>query len=259
MGSNYLSRLDISLREIAFWLLIIPASFFMAQQNYVLFHAVVESFSILVAAFIFDRARDFFRKNENYFILFLGIAFFYTAVFDFLHLISYKGMEVFRAFDPDIPTQLWIAGRYILAGSFLLAPTFLNREFPPLLIHFIYFVITTSLLASILCFDLFPACFIEGQGLTLFKIVSEYIISLIFVGSILRLWLHMHKGSGSLYLIILAAMVISILAELSFTLYIDVYGFMNYLGHIFKVVSYYLIFKEIVLHRDHPSRDYRSL
>jgi len=38
------------------------------------------------------------------------------------------------------------------------------------------------------------------------------------------------------------AMAATILAELSFTLYVDVYGFMNFLGHVLKFVSAYIVY-----------------
>jgi two-component system phosphate regulon sensor histidine kinase PhoR len=41
-------------------------------------------------------------------------------------------------------------------------------------------------------------------------------------------------------------MVVTIAAELSFTLYSDVYGVMNFVGHVFKIVAYYFVYLAIV-------------
>lgn len=42
------------------------------------------------------------------------------------------------------------------------------------------------------------------------------------------------------------SLITTILAELLFTFYISVYGISNFAGHIFKLISFYLIYKSIV-------------
>jgi GGDEF domain-containing protein len=46
----------------------------------------------------------------------------------------------------------------------------------------------------------------------------------------------------NIYKALVTSMEIAILAELSFTLYTDVYGLMNLVGHLFKVASLIFIF-----------------
>ena len=43
-----------------------------------------------------------------------------------------------------------------------------------------------------------------------------------------------------------AATAVSIAAELSFTLYVDVYGLLNLIGHFLEIVAFYLIYKAII-------------
>ena len=40
--------------------------------------------------------------------------------------------------------------------------------------------------------------------------------------------------------------MVTIFGELAFTLYVDVYGFFNLLGHYFKIISFYLIYTAII-------------
>jgi len=96
-------------------------------------------------------------------------------------------------------------------------------------------------------FKIFPHCYIEGQGLTEFKIASEYIICLIILGGALLLHRSREKVNSFVYYSMLGSMGVTILSELSFTLYTDVYGVMNFLGHFFKIISFYIIFKIIVV------------
>ena len=95
-------------------------------------------------------------------------------------------------------------------------------------------------------FKVFPVCFIEDQGLTTFKIVSEYvIIGILAVGVYI---LHLNKGvfSDETARTVRAAMIVTAVAEMAFTLYTDVYGVANMFGHLLKVVSYYFIFTGVV-------------
>lgn len=78
--------------------------------------------------------------------------------------------------------------------------------------------------------------------MTGFKIASEWIISLIVLISIFRLYRVTQAGNRLLYQLMMFAMTCFILSEISFTLYHDVYGLMNFLGHILKMFSYGFIF-----------------
>ena len=61
--------------------------------NYLLFHSLVEGFAIIVAALIYVLATTYSIRAISMFSF--GIAFSYR-VLDFTHLLTYKGMGVFR-------------------------------------------------------------------------------------------------------------------------------------------------------------------
>src|SRR5512140_384565 len=83
--------------------------------SYLLFHTLIELFSIVVAFAIFILAWNTRRVLENHYLLFLGIALLFTGALDTLHTLSYKGFGVFPGYDANLPTQLWIAFRYLFA------------------------------------------------------------------------------------------------------------------------------------------------
>jgi hypothetical protein len=82
--------------------------------------------------------------------------------------------------------------------------------------------------------QIFPHAFIEGGGLTPFKIDSEYIISLILTATIVTLYLKRNNFDRTVWQLLTAAQVFLIAGELAFTSYISVYGFMSMLGHLFS-------------------------
>ena len=217
-----------------------------SRYNYLLFHVAAEGFSIAVACLIFVLATKTFKFSKNSLLLFLGHAYLAVALLDFFHTLAYRGMGVFPSNDPNTATQLWIAARYLQALALLMAPWLAERISRR--VQFWGFLgIASAVLFVIMRTSIFPDCFIAGSGLTLFKIVSEYFISAI----LLTAMLHVRQIRESLgrvtYLSLMLAMGTTILSEMAFTLYTDVYGVMNGLGHILKILSFVFIYHGVVI------------
>jgi len=215
-------------------------------HSYLLFHSIVEMFSIVVACGIFMLAWNARRFLENTYLLFLGIAYLFVGGLDLIHTLAYTGMGVFEGYGTNLPTQLWIATRYVESLSLLIAPLLLARRLKMNIVFLGYVSVTSLLLVSIFYWNLFPACFIEGIGLTPFKKISEYTISLILLASIAML---LKKGRDldiSVLRLLIASIVLTIVSELAFTLYVHAYGLFNMIGHYLKIISFYLIYKAII-------------
>lgn len=240
---GWLSRNNLLGGILAVGLLV--ALFWISSFNYLLFHGLAELFSIVVAGGIFVvfwNVRDYV---ENNFYTFISVAFLFVGLIDLLHTLSYKGMGVFPNHDANLPTQLWIAARYLQSLSFLAATLFLRRKFDGRLIWTVYATLFILLIIAIFL-GVFPDCFVEGQGLTPFKITSEYLISLILLGTIWRLVQKKEDFDPGVLRLLIASLCIFIIEELAFTFYINVYGFSNYVGHIFKIISFYLIYQALI-------------
>ncbi|MGE5619291.1 MAG: MASE3 domain-containing protein [Sphingomonadaceae bacterium] len=254
------SNLLPSRRTIGLLVLLVPAVYAVARQNYLLFHVAAESLGIVVAALIYVVGSRSYRYSNNDFLRFLADAFLFVSVIDFFHTITYQGMAVLQGYGANAPTQLWIAERYMAALSLCLAPRYLNRKYPRHLIFPLYSAITSAVLASILLYRVFPDCFVEGQGLTTFKVVSEYVVSILALLGIVLLRRWRERMDRSMYLLVVAAMVLTIATELSFTLYTDVYGVMNFAGHMLELGTYYLVYLAVVSRGiDAPYRQLKEL
>ncbi|PRX27951.1 diguanylate cyclase (GGDEF)-like protein [Orenia metallireducens] len=226
---------------------IIVVSFIVSTKNYLLFHTILEGWAVIISAIIYIIANRTYKHSKNNYLLFLGIAYLFVGILDFFHLITYKGLAIFDNLTANQPTQLWIAGRYLEAISLASAPYFINRKFSKQTVTLIYSLLTSFLIINIIWLKSFPDCFIQGDGLTSFKIISEYIISIILIAGIYNFYINKQNIRYSIYKLLLFSIIFTILSELSFTLYNDVYGVMNFIGHIFKLISYSLIFHEIVI------------
>lgn len=227
-------------------ILSIIALYELSQYNYLFFHSIAEFFSIVIAFSIFMIVWNSRRILDNYFFLFIGIAFLFIGIFDFIHTLSYKGMGVFPGVETNLATQLWIAARYLQSVSFLIAFLFIKRKFRPMIVVSGYFLFTAFILTSIFYWQNFPLAFTEGVGLTSFKILSEYVISFILLVSIGLLLRNRKEFSKNVMNFLIISLSLTIVSEMSFTLYIDPYGITNMLGHILKVVAFYFIYKALI-------------
>ena len=153
-------------------LLILLGLYQASLYSYLLFHTIVEIIPIVVGCGIFIVAWNTRQLSENNYHLFLGIAFLFISILDFTHTLAYSGMNIFQGYDSNLPTQLWIAARFMQSLSLLLSFLFLHRKLNELIIFPVYFLITSVLVICIFL-NFFPICYIEGTGLTFFKKRSE--------------------------------------------------------------------------------------
>jgi PAS domain S-box-containing protein len=220
--------------------------YFLSQFNYLLFHSFAEGFSIVIAFAIFAIAWNSRRLTGNNYLLFIGIAYLFVGSLDFIHTLAYKGMGVFPGYGTNLATQLWISARYLESLSLLAAPLLFHRKLHTTMAFLSYALVTGLILASIFYWNIFPAAFIDGIGLTPFKVISEYVISVILAGAIWLLFRHRNEFSTSVFRLVVASIAVTITSEMAFTLYTDAYGIANMIGHLLKILSFYLIYKAII-------------
>lgn len=213
--------------------------------SYLLFHSFVELFSIVIAFSIFLISWNSRQSMDNDFLSFLGIVYLFGGLIDLFHTLAYKGMGVFPGFDANLPTQLWIAARYFESTGMFISTFFIKRKLKPTLALSIYAAVTAIALLSIFSGS-FPVCYVEGYGLTFFKVASEYLIVLVLALTIIRIHRLRSSFDRHVFLLIGSAIATTAFSELSFTLYVDVYGALNMLGHLLKLISFYLIYLSIV-------------
>ena len=215
--------------------------------NYLLFHSIVELFSIIVAFSVFTITWNSVRYINSPYLLIVGISYLFVGVLDLLHTLAYKGMPIFTDYD-YYANQLWIAARYLESITLLAAFALLRTEKKVNvgIVFTCYFVITSLLITSIFYLKIFPVCFVDGKGLTDFKIYSEYIICSILVISIVFLVINKRYFTRSVYIIILLSIIYTIISELAFTFYINNYGISNLVGHYFKLFSFMMIYHAII-------------
>ncbi len=216
-------------------------------HGYLLFHTFAELFSVVIAsayAVIAWHSRKIAVETS---IGALGIAYIFVVVLDTFHTLAYVGMGVFVGYDFPA-NQVWVVARFLEALALCCFPYFDMRKKTPARAAFAgYLLITVAGLASIFVFRNFPACFVSGVGQTPFKIGAEIVIILILVAATAVLRSRRGTYSSPVYRMLLLSIIFTILSELSFMVYLSNYDYLNLLGHILKIVSFYLVYRAVVV------------
>ncbi|QGP93509.1 Membrane-associated sensor domain protein [Neomoorella glycerini] len=231
-----------------FWLAMIVLTaglYLISCANYLLFHALVELFSVVVAGLIFALSWLTREQEYNLFPSVIGVGYAFVGLLDLIHTIAYKGMGIFAETGANLATQLWIAGRFLEATVLLTAPLVRTAKTRHVLSLF-FASYGVFVLLTIFWWKVFPVCYLEGSGLTTFKVAAEYAIIALLLTALYRI----RKGQPLLPRVIVQylsySILVTIISEFCFTLYVNVYDLANFLGHIFKLWSYFLLFYGIL-------------
>lgn len=156
--------------------------------GYPAFHTLAELFAVIIASATFMVVWNSRRYVDNGALVILGITYFFAASVDILHAFAYKGVGLIPGSTSDHATQLWLVARYIQTSAMVVAPLVAARRLKPQGVFVGYAVVTAIAVASVLWLDAFPTAFVEGSGLTPFKLVSEYVMSSLMVLGMGLLW-----------------------------------------------------------------------
>jgi len=222
--------------------------FFLSQKNYLLFHSIIEISGISLGITVFSIGWYAKRFARNDLLLILATAMLPVALLDLCHALTYKGLAIYPGLTGAMSTQFWIAGRGLESLALLLAVG-RSKEATlvrPKVLLTLFLSCGFILILTIYPWRIFPTCFEPGRGLTAFKISAEYIICAMLLAAALLLWKHRDEHSTHLRNYLLAAIVAKIFAEISFTLYADLYGLQNFVGHILRLISFVFLYRALV-------------
>ncbi|WP_300302407.1 MASE3 domain-containing protein, partial [Ferrovibrio sp.] len=244
-SSVFLWRGGLRLMRPRFWLpptVLSLAVVTAVQYNYLPGHVLAELFSMMIAWVFFGLAWKTYALEGNRFLIMLGFGFFWIGAVDFLHMLAYKGMNLLPFTDANEATQLWVCARALQALTLVFCPL-LARWGGSIWVAFLAIGALAIASAVAVFYGHFPQAFVEGEGLTTFKISAEYVIialhavSIALVARIPEAVLRSEDRAPIIYFII-----ISMISEFAFTLYVDVYGIANLVGHVLKIWAFWLIF-----------------
>lgn len=227
----------------------IPAAHGVA--SYLPLHTLLETIAIIIAALVFSVGWNANIDKLSGNLMLLACAFTGVGLLDFSHVLSYTGMPDFvTESSPAKAINFWLAARALAACALFVVAVTPWRPLASTRTR--YVLMTTVLVLTAFIYWLFlfhdeilPQTFIPGKGLTAFKINAEYTIIGINIVTAVALWIRMSKPQPFNAAALFSAVCVMALSEFFFTLYANVTDIFNLLGHIYKVISYFFIYRAI--------------
>ena len=225
--------------------LIIPAILFLAYRwNLHFSHNLAEMFSVTVACSVFMLTWNARKFIDNHYFIILGIAYLFVGVIDFLHAALFEGIFSHSEHSPSI--EIWFAGRFLQSFALLSAPFFVSRKTRPGFV-FAGFAAASTALVVLAWNGALPDYYQPGTGLSNAKSVSDHLVAGIQVLSIGALWRVRGNFDRDVFPLLVLSTLFSIGAQLSADLYTDDFVYNSILGHYLMVVSFYLLYKAVIV------------
>ena len=214
-------------------------------------HTITEFAAIVVAFLVFSVAWHTSSVGQPGNIVIIGCGFLAVGLVDLGHALSYKGMPDFvTPSTPQKAIEFWLVARYTAAFTLLAA------AFHPAYVQWgrvrrdVLLVVALAFSAGVYVLGLFypqywPSLFVEGLGLTRTKLVAEY--GVILLTALAAYVFHKSASKDVSYNTtdLCTAALITILSELSLTLYANVNDLFSLLGHLYKIVAYFYIYRAV--------------
>lgn len=246
---NFLSRREF-LSGLGAVIILIMTLDIMSTRNNLLFHSAVEVFSSVIFFGVFIIAVNTYSMSKNKFLVLLGIGYFFVAIIDLLHAAAYPGVSIlYKEGNANVAAQLGVAARYIGALTSLASTILFYKPIKNFRRHFIfiaYFFITTFLILSIFYFKIFPTCYTPHRGFTHFKIISEYIVSLIYLLVAVLYYSRMECVDFELFFYMEGFLITIILSELFLASYLSPFDDINITGHLLKFVACCFMYNAVI-------------
>lgn len=222
-------------------------------KDYLTWHTILEFASILVSFSIFTVTYFIYEESQNLQMIIFGSVFLLMGFLDIFHTFSFKGMpDFFIANDTaNRATTLFILSRLLGSLGFMYAITI-----PSIFISKIkkeFFAIITTIFSIILFLivtyypNFFPPMYIEGQGLTTIKILLEYLVIIILAISFIIILAQYRKTNSDIQYKYMIALLLLMFSEFAFTSYGSIYDAFNYIGHLYKVIAFAILYQSIYI------------
>lgn len=226
---------------------------FIPLKEYLAWHTLLEFAAIFVSFSIFTVTYFIYEESNNFQLIMFGCVFLLMGFLDLFHTLSFKGMPDFFIANntANRATILFVISRLIGSLGFMLAINIPSKLICKIRKEF-FAVVTitfTIILFLIVTYypSLFPPMFIEGQGLTQIKILLEYLVIIILAISFIIISAQYKKTNSIREYKYMIALLLLMFSEFAFTNYGSIYDVFNYIGHLYKVIAFSILYQSIYI------------
>lgn len=222
-------------------------------SGYVPVHTVLEFLSVLTSFLVFAIIWSTPSRHVSTSLVIISLSLLSAGILDFLHMMSIHGMPDFVSTnDSQKSIAFWLAARAtvaigLLAGSVIRKTVAISRGNRLALV--LVFQGATIVVAWAVLFQpqLVPVFFVAGHGTTLLKSGTEVMLVAALAIAAWRFHGLARTSGESYYSIMFGAASLSAVGELFFANYLVANDMQNMVGHLYKIVSYWMVFRAMFL------------
>lgn len=222
--------------------------YYLSTEKYPVFHLLTEFFSIVIGITIFLITFNSSRFLKNNYLISVGIAFLFIAILDVFHALSMPDFGL--GIVPESHSiQLWIAARFFESTIFLFSFVGFRRKQKIRVewLLLLYFTLTVLIFASVYIWQNFPIQASVSYTVTTVTIFAESLIIVMLLASLIFLNQYQDKFEASTLRYLRIAFVLTILSEFAFAVQGATLNELDLVGHFFKIVAYYFIYKVMIV------------
>ena len=222
-----------------------------SPSRYLPFHTFIEMMSAIVAGLIFSVGWHSYQRERPGAITILACAFLAVGLLDIGHMISYNGMPDFLTpSSPPKAIYFWLAAKLVLASALVLAASIIWKPLEGRSTRWWFLSVSIAITITVYWMiinhiNVLPQVFIAGQGLTPFKVGTEYLIVSLHILTIYLLMQNRVQRHGYNTRLLAVGVVILILSEWCFTRYTTVTDTWHVIGHLYKILGYGFVYYAI--------------
>ena len=224
-------------------LLAIIGLYLVGLFNTLLFHDLIEFFSVFVTFGIFLVVWNSRRFLNNNYLLFIGIAFAFVGGFDLLHIICDE-----IKYSPIQNIEFALIADLIFATTLLVAPSFFHKKLKPTYVFSGLFVFSAIFLSIIFNPNSILNQYLHKVGPDKSFTLIQYILILLLFGAIIRLLQYRKEFKSNVLRILIGAVSVAIIEAVSYIIrsqfFIQIH---NYLEFITAYLLYTAILKTKIL------------
>jgi PAS domain S-box-containing protein len=223
-------------------------------RGYAPLHTVLEIFAVGIASAIFAIGWHARLTRESGSLALLAAGYLGVALLDTAHLLSFNGMpDWLTPSSSEKAIAFWFMARFLAAFTLLAFVYFSGTQKYRRGTEWI--ILASAILLVIIAGGIvlgkpnWLPVFIRGEhgGLTPLKISTEWLLVFFNLGILALVW--QRRETTDLYRTsdLMAAIWLTCLSELCFTLYSNAADVFNLMGHVYKVLSYLFLYRAVVV------------
>jgi PAS domain-containing protein len=207
---------------------------------------MVEIFAITVSILILIFVWLSKRYISNGYLIVLGGYYGVVALMDVFHTLTFRGMNILPWSTVNFSPDFWLSARLLEGVALVIAPLAIKSN-PNLYKVLLGFIAAALLLAGTIYFEFLPTSYVEGVGLTPFKIDAEYLIIALMITGFVLLRKYKREFEPRIFLMLATSLLLAIASEFFFTIYSDFHDVTHAIGHYLRFFSVSMGFIAIVL------------